>query len=84
MMFPMTQHVVCNRVVEIAGDAGTARSVFYNPMGLPQGEQGKILFFDGGYYNNKLVRTDDGWKISERIEESSYSTRLDRVLQPSS
>lgn len=84
VMFPMTQHVVCNRVVEIDGDAGTARSVFYNPMGLPQEGARQILFFDGGYYNDKLVRTDQGWKISERIEESSYSTRLDRVLQPSS
>lgn len=82
VMFPMTQHVVCNRVVKLDGDSGTARSVFYNPMGLPQGDNGHILFFDGGYYNDKLVRTADGWRISERIEESSYSTRLSRVLQP--
>jgi len=82
VMFPMTQHVVCNRVVEIDGDRGTARSVFYNPMGLPQEDTGQILFFDGGYYNDQLVRTQDGWKISQRIEESAYSTRLNRVMQP--
>lgn len=82
VMFPMTQHVVCNRVVKLDGDAGTARSVFYNPMGLPQENNGQILFFDGGYYNDKLIRTADGWRISERIEESSYSTRLSRTLQP--
>ena len=42
VMFPMTQHVVCNRAVDIDGDTGTARSVFYNPMGLPQGDAGSI------------------------------------------
>jgi 3-phenylpropionate/cinnamic acid dioxygenase small subunit len=73
-MFPMTQHVVGNRVIAIDGDRATARSAFYNPMGLPDGEGGMKLFFDGGYYNDKLVRTAEGWKIEERIEESSYST----------
>ena len=78
-MFPMTQHVVCNRVVELDGDKATARSVFYNPMGLPS-EEKMVLFFDGGYYNDQLVKTADGWRIRERIEESSYSTRLNKVL----
>ena len=40
------------------------------------------LFFDGGYYNDQLVKRETGWKIRERIEESSYSTRLSRVMQP--
>jgi len=26
------------------------------------------------------VRTADGWRIAQRIEESSYSTRLNRVM----
>lgn len=81
-MFPMTQHVVCNRVIEIDGATAKARSVFYNPMALPQEESAHILFFDGGYYNDQLVKTENGWKIRERIEESSYSTRLSRVMQP--
>jgi 3-phenylpropionate/cinnamic acid dioxygenase small subunit len=81
-MFPMTQHVVCNRVVEIEGATATARSVFYNPMALPQEDSAQILFFDGGYYNDQLVKLAAGWRIRERIEESSYSTRLSRVMQP--
>lgn len=84
LMFPMTQHVVGNRVVEIDGDSATARSVFYNPMGLPQGDAPNILFFDGGYYNDKLIKTQDGWKITQRIEESSYSTRLSKIMEPMS
>lgn len=82
VMFPMTQHVVCNRVVDLDGEKATARSVFYNPMGLPQGEKRQILFFDGGYYNDKLIKTEQGWRIVERIEESSYSTRLSKIMDP--
>ena len=82
-MFPMTQHVVGNRVIEIDGDTATARSAFYNPMGLPDANGGMKLFFDGGYYNDRLVRTADGWKIRERIEESSYSTLRMKQIEPS-
>ena len=82
VIFPMTQHVVCNRVIEINGDKATARSVFYNPMALPGEDKAHALFIDGGYYNDQLVRTADGWRISERIEESSYSTRRSKILPP--
>jgi len=75
-LFPMTQHVVVNRVVTIDGDTATARSCFFNPMGVPDPDRGIKLFFDGGYYNDKLVRTSDGWRIAERVEETSYSTRM--------
>jgi 3-phenylpropionate/cinnamic acid dioxygenase small subunit len=78
--FPMTQHLIANRVVVLAGDSATSRSAFYNPMGLPGDAGGLILFFEGGYYNDKLVRTPGGWRIAERIEESSYSTRLHPVM----
>ena len=82
VIFPMTQHVVCNRVIEIDGDKATARSVFYNPMALPGEGKAQSLFIDGGYYNDQLVRTADGWRITERIEESSYSPRRSQILPP--
>jgi 3-phenylpropionate/cinnamic acid dioxygenase small subunit len=77
-VFPMTQHVVANRVIVVDGDSATSRSYFFNPMGFPADDGGLRLFFEGGYYNDKLVRTEEGWRIAERIEESSYSTRLHR------
>jgi hypothetical protein len=90
-MFPMSQHMVINKEVELDGDRATARSGFYNPMNLPAGgaaegrEAGSettLLWFDGGYYCDKLVRTDTGWKIAERVEEFSYSTRTMPMLRP--
>ena len=79
--FPMTQHIVTNRAIVISGDTATCRSCFFNPMGLPDGAS-LMLFFDGGYYNDKLVRTADGWRIAERVEETSYTTRLHRLMSP--
>jgi 3-phenylpropionate/cinnamic acid dioxygenase small subunit len=79
-LFPMTQHLVTNRTVVIEGDTATSRSYLFNPMGLPDGDNGLMLFFEGGYYNDKLVRTTDGWRIAERIEEPSYSTRRHRIM----
>ncbi len=78
--FPMTQHLITNRAVTVDGDLATSRSAFFNPMGLPGDAGGLVLFFEGGYYNDKLVRTAAGWRITERIEESSYSTRIHPVM----
>jgi hypothetical protein len=76
----MTQHLVTNRRVTLDGDTATSRSYFFNPLGLPDTKRGMILYFDGGYYNDRLVRTEDGWRISQRIEEAAYSTRLNRLV----
>ena len=37
--FPMTQHLVANRVIAVQGDTATCRSYFFNPMGLPDDDQ---------------------------------------------
>jgi hypothetical protein len=71
-LFPMTQHLVCNRDVTITGDTATSRSYFYNPMGMPKADGGLTYFYVGGYYNDQLVRTPDGWRIRERIEETAW------------
>jgi 3-phenylpropionate/cinnamic acid dioxygenase small subunit len=78
--FPMTQHLVTNRDVRVEGDSATCRSCLFNPMGLPDGDHGLVVFFDGGYYRDKMVRTAEGWRIAERIEQPTYSTRLHRVM----
>jgi 3-phenylpropionate/cinnamic acid dioxygenase small subunit len=79
--FAATQHLVTNRDIRLDGDRATARSGFYNPMAIRTGEgDQRVLFFDGGYYCDELVRTPDGWRIETRREEFSYSTRLSPLL----
>lgn len=80
--FPMSQHLVVNREIRIAGDTATCRSAFYNPMALPTGRgDERQLFFCGGYYCDELVRTAEGWRIRARVEEFSYSTMTQPILQ---
>lgn len=77
--FPMTQHLVTNKAVQLAGDTATCRSCLFNPMGVRDGD-GMAVFLEGGYYRDALVRTADGWRIAERTEEPTYSTRRNRVV----
>lgn len=81
-VFSMTQHLVTNRAIEIAGDEARAESYFFNPLGLlgPDGKQ--VLYFDGGTYSDRLRRTEAGWRIYERIETSAYTTRTATLGTP--
>lgn len=72
-MFSMTQHVIANFEIVVNGDEATSRCVFYNPMQFANPEETKPMFWVGGYYNDKLVRTTDGWRITERIEDMSWN-----------
>ncbi len=77
--FPMTVHYVTNSQVELDGDTATARTAVLNPMGYLDEGGAMHTFTVGAYYNDRLVRTDDGWRIRERIEESAY---MDGSLPP--
>ena len=70
--FPVTVHALANSVVEIDGDAATARTYVHNPMTFNNPDGSIHIFTVGAYYNDKLVRTDDGWRIRERIEETAF------------
>ncbi|MCP4603300.1 MAG: nuclear transport factor 2 family protein [Proteobacteria bacterium] len=77
--FPMTQHVVGNFTITVEVDRASSRCSFFNPMGLPlqEGEERQKILFFGGYYNDTLVRTENGWRISERVEELTWNYGLD-------
>ena len=81
-MFPVGQHLVVNREIEVQGDTARCRSVLFNPMGVPDGAGGARLFLDGGAYHDRLVRTRDGWRIAERIEATNWTTRKSSLLAP--
>ena len=45
----------------------------FNPMGLPQKGGGVNTFFCGGIYRDQLLRTERGWRITERINDQLYA-----------
>jgi 3-phenylpropionate/cinnamic acid dioxygenase small subunit len=71
-LFSMTQHLVTNSRVTIDGDIATGRAYFYNPMTLAGADGGTDFLIVGGYYNDRFVRTGDGWRIAERREEMAF------------
>jgi hypothetical protein len=71
--FPTYQHLVTNKHITIDGDTAVSRAAFYNPMGQPTKDGGVSYFYVGGEYHDKLVRTADGWRITERIEQTKWA-----------
>ena len=68
----MTMHFISNSTVRLGGDTAQSRTYVINPMGFPKPDGSLQLFTVGAYYVDKLVRTDDGWRIAERVEEQAY------------
>jgi len=71
-IFPMTMHFISNTTVDLQGDRAKARTYVINPMGFPKEDGSLHLFTVGAYYNDELVRTDEGWRIARRFEEQAY------------
>ena len=72
--FTMTQHLVSNTSYEIQGDRAMTRTMFFYPMRW-QDDTGKLqTFFVGGYYEDELIKTVNGWRIRLRVEQQRWST----------
>ena len=77
-MFPMRQHIITNKTVRLDGDSATVRAYFYNPMRFESAERLQFHIM-GGYYNHRLVRTPDGWRSVELVEEHAYDVVVQDV-----
>jgi hypothetical protein len=80
--FPVRQHLLGNKRVTIDGDTAAVRAYFFNPMYL-QGPDGTQRYAPGGgYYNHSLVRTGEGWRSRELIEEEVWREGLSDLVIP--
>jgi hypothetical protein len=71
-IFSSTQHMVATSKVTIDGDVAEGRTICHNPMIFAGDEEKPNIMMCGLWYRDKFVRTGDGWRIAERIEEKSY------------
>ncbi|MGH8456227.1 MAG: nuclear transport factor 2 family protein [Stenotrophobium sp.] len=74
--FPHYYHLVGNVALEIEGDTAHSKIACFNPMqmALPDGKT-QVMFF-GLWYIDQWVRTGEGWRMRERIEEKCFDFNL--------
>jgi hypothetical protein len=68
--FPAYSHLLGNFDVRIDGDTAKSRTLCFNPMVLG-GEKNTIMFC-GLWYDDEFVRTDDGWRMTRRVEAKCF------------
>jgi hypothetical protein len=70
--FPVTQHLMANILITLAGDRATCQTMVTNPQGAATREGPLHFFFVGGRYDDELVRTAAGWRIARRVETTLW------------
>ncbi|HEX4246031.1 MAG TPA: nuclear transport factor 2 family protein [Acidimicrobiales bacterium] len=74
--FPVRQHLLGNKRVTVEGDTAAVRAYFFNPMYLQAPDGSQQYAPGGGYYNHALLRTSEGWRSRELIEEEVWREGL--------
>jgi hypothetical protein len=62
-------HVVSNFQIDLDGDRARVRAMFHCSVRLPALHE---MLVTGGYYDEELVRTTDGWKIQRLVEDNRW------------
>jgi len=76
-MFGGFQHMVATSRVQLSGNRATAKTICWNPMVMKGGGAGEPrVFFCGLWYHDEYLRTLDGWRITSRIEEKSFTHNM--------
>ena len=72
--FPAYYHMVARHCITVTGDTAVSKSICFNPMvsNLPDRPAETRVFFCGLWYRDKHLRTAEGWRILERVEERCY------------
>jgi hypothetical protein len=75
------QHLVATSELTITGGRAVAKTICHNPM-IMMVDGKEWPFFCGLWYHDVLVRTEAGWRISQRSEEKSYFFNLPPAFEP--
>jgi ketosteroid isomerase-like protein len=71
--FSHFQHMVSTSKVTVDGDRAVGRTICHNPMVLQEDDRGATrMMFCGLWYLDRFVRSPEGWRIAERVEEKAY------------
>lgn len=70
--FPAYYHLNANVRIQLHGDTATGRVMCFNPMVVTLADGSSQVMFLGLFYNDKYVRTANGWRFQERVEERTW------------
>lgn len=82
--FVMSQHHVTNRHITIDGDEAVVSAELLAIMGMATEPNKMSMMFTGGQYNDRLVRTPDGWKIAKRTCDRGWLANAPDASGPTS
>jgi hypothetical protein len=70
----LIQHAISTSRVAIDRDTATAtaKTVCHCPVVLETVDGKSEMFFQGLWYDDELTRTQNGWKISKRVERNYF------------
>lgn len=74
---PCKQHLIANSRIWLDGDTARGKTLCLNPMSVPQEDKSLQMTHYGLWYHDKLVRTEKGWRIAERVEEKSFTFAIE-------
>jgi len=74
--FSMYYHMIGNVSIKVSGDTATSKIICFNPMQMDLADGGKQIMFLGLWYIDKFVRTAQGWRMCERVEESCFASNV--------
>jgi hypothetical protein len=67
-----TQHLVGNHQVTVDGDTGTHRCHLQGQH-VKEGTPGGDNFIVAGFYDDRVVRAPDGWRIVHRLMQQTWT-----------
>ena len=75
----VTQHLVTNSVVRLDGDRATHVAYVH-----AQHQRGDDFYTVGCRYDDRLIRTDEGWRLCHRVLHRVWKSGDPHVIQPRS
>jgi hypothetical protein len=77
----ISQHIVANHQVAIDGDEATCRC-YFQAQHVLVGTDGGDNYIIAGRYDDRLVRTPDGWRIAHRVLTVDWTEGNRSVVHP--
>jgi len=81
--FPHYFHMLGNAQITITGDMATSKTICFNPMTAKLEDGTEQVFYCGLWYRDKHVRTAEGWRMRERVEEYCFTYNVPPSIKAS-